>query len=370
MPPRTVDLALAVSLTIVDLATVIPYRRQLHPLAVALVLVVAQNVPLVWRRSYPVAVVLAIAVPRFAYDLIGFGFDPLPLASAIAVYTIAERASRLDRRAVAVSLIVVVTASQFTSGHQQPYDFIEAGLIQVTAWTAGALSRARRAHLAEVESRAVAAEGAAGEERTHIARELHDIVAHHVSLIAVQSEAAMSLLPLHPVEAGTSVEIIGVTARQALTELRRLLGVLRDPSEALETSPSASLDELDHVLDQVRGAGLVVRLDIVGTPSALSPGIDLTAYRIVQEALTNTIRHAEAAAASVTLVYEAGFVTVCVADAGPSRPHVAVHGNGSAAAPGYGLAGIAERVASCGGTLTMGPTGCGGFSVTARLPTR
>src|SRR5262249_42538297 len=182
--------------------------------------------------------------------------------------------------------------------------------------------------------------------------------------------------PAKPVQAKKSVEIIGDTARLALTELRRLLGVLRRPSERLETAPSASLGEIGGVLDQVRGAGLAVDFEVVGTPCPLAPGVDLTAYRIVQEALTNTIRHAHAARAAVTLSYEPGYITVSVADSGPGGDGRPPGGSGSAAigrAPpragaGPGRAGIAERVASGGGNLTVGPPPAGGFAVTARLP--
>jgi signal transduction histidine kinase len=202
-------------------------------------------------------------------------------------------------------------------------------------------------------------------------------VAHHVSLIAVQAEAAASLLPGRPDQARSAVDIIGDTARQALTELRRLLGVLRGPSERLETAPSASLGELGEVLDQVRGAGLPVDFEVVGIPGPLSPGVDLTAYRIVQEALTNTIRHSRAAQAAVTLRYEPGYVTVSVTDSGrrpdglPSFRDAATGPPGSLlSGSGLGLAGIAERVASCGGNLSVGPTEADGFTVTARLPSR
>ena len=250
-------------------------------------------------------------------------------------------------------------------------------MIFLTAWAAGTLNRAKRANLEAAENRADLAEAEldrqvsqqAAAERAKIARELHDVVAHHVSLMAVQAEAATSLLPDKPVQARKSVEIIGDTARLALTELRRLLGVLRGPSERLETAPSASLGEIDGVLDQVRGAGLPVDFEVVGTPCPLAPGVDLTAYRIVQEALTNTIRHAHAARAAVTLSYEPGYVTVRVADSGPHPDGVARNGVGATlAGSGLGLAGIAERVASCGGNLTVGPTPAGGFAVTARLP--
>ncbi len=339
--------------------------------------------------------------------------------------------------------MIGAATSQLAPGHNQPYDATVSAFIFLTAWMAAVLSRTRRAYIQEVEDRASRAESerddgaarAAAAERTRIARELHDVVAHHVSLMAVQAEAATSLLPGRPADAARSVEIIASTARQALTELRRLLGVLRGPSDHLETSPSMSLADLGTVLDQVRGAGLPVEFTVLGSPEQLAPSIDLTAYRIVQEALTNTIRHARASQAAVTLCYEPGYITVSVTDYrpatngpaangpaanGPAAPGPAASGsaanglaanglaatgpaasvpaasvpaasvpaanglaaNGSglgtngAAVPapgltqpgGFGLAGITERVASCGGSLAVGPTRSGGFAVTARLP--
>jgi len=190
------------------------------------------------------------------------------------------------------------------------------------------------------------------------------VVAHHVSLMAVQSEAAASLLPDKPDQAERPVQVIGETARAALTELRRLLGVLRGPSERLQTAPAASLADLGAVLDQVREAGLPVEFETVGAPFPVAPGVDLAAYRIVQEALTNTMRHSQAAQAKVTVRFEQGFITVTVTEAGRRYGALPKHGPGA----GLGLAGIAERVASCGGNLSLGPTPGGGFSVAARLP--
>ena len=261
------------------------------------------------------------------------------------------------------------------------------------AGTLGILSHTRRAYLQAVETRAEHAEAerdrqvalAAAEERTRIARELHDVVAHHVSLMAVQSEAAAALLPARPAEAGKSVEIIGQTAREALTELRRLLGVLRGPADAggrAATAPAPSISELDEVLGQVRQAGIAVNLRVEGSPSKLPPGVDLTAYRIVQEALTNTVKHSGAGEAAVTVSYEPGYVTVSVTDTGNGAVAVTLGGKARRGRPGasdgggarrtasggFGLAGIAERVASCGGSLTVGPGDAGGFAVTARLP--
>jgi signal transduction histidine kinase len=399
LPPRVQDLALALALTIFDVAAVLPYQSQLHPFGLALALVIVESVPLIWRRSWPVPVLLASAAARITYDALGFGYAPFQVATTLAFFTVMERCGPVVRRVTVVLTVIGSTISQLSPGHNQPYDAAVSAFVSLTAWMAAVLSRTRRAYIQEVEDRAARAESerddgaarAAAEERTRIARELHDVVAHHVSLMAVQAEAATSLLPDRPTEAARSVEIIASTARQALTELRRLLGVLRGPSEHLETSPSRSLAELGAVLDQVREAGLPVELTVLGTPTPLAPGIDLTAYRIVQEALTNTIRHARGSQAAVALSYEPDYVTVSVTDSrvaangpgpaangpgpaangpGPAANGAAVAGRGVPRSGGFGLAGIAERVASCGGHLTVGPTPSGGFAITARLPAR
>jgi signal transduction histidine kinase len=323
---------------------------------------------------------IVIGAARIAYDRIGFGFAPLPLGPAIAFYTVIDRRCALWRWITIAAAATGIAISLTSPGgdRSEPYEAIFQAMIFATAWAAGVLNRARRATLEAAESRAERAEAEldaratreAAAERARIARELHDVVAHHVSLMAVQAEAAAALLPDKPAQARRSVDIIGDTARLALTELRRLLGVLRGPSERPETAPSVSLGELGGVLDQVRGAGLPVDFEVVGTPGPLAPGVDLTAYRIVQEALTNTIKHARAGRAAVTLCYEPGYITVSVADSGPRHdgPSRAQNGGAAATGSGLGLAGIAERVASCGGNLTVGPTASGGFAVTARLP--
>jgi signal transduction histidine kinase len=382
---RIQDAGLGIALGAVNVVSLLPYRSHLHPLWLALVLVAAQGIPLAWRRSRVIGTMIVIGAARVAYDRIGFGFAPLPLGPAIAFYTVIDRRGPVWRWITIAAVVAGVTVSLTSPGDRsEPYEAIFQAMIFATAWAAGVLNRTKRANLEAAESRAERAVAEldrhatreAAAERARIARELHDVVAHHVSLMAVQAEAAASLLPDKPAQARRSVEIIGDTARLALTELRRLLGVLRGPSERLETAPSASLGEIGAVLDQVRGAGLPVDFEVVGTPGPLAPGVDLTAYRIVQEALTNTIRHAQAARAAVTLSYEPGYITVSVADSGPCPGEPPRRdGNGSAAVSpgsllvgsGLGLAGIAERVASCGGNLTDGPTQTG-FAVTARLP--
>ena len=346
LPPRhqelVQDLGLGVALATVNVVSLLPYRAHLHPLWLALVLVAAQGIPLAWRRSRPVGAGFVIGAARVAYDRLGFGFAPFPLGPAIAVYTIFDRRGPAWRWITGLIVAAGIAVSESSPGHSQPYDTIFQVTIFLTAAAAGLLSRAKRASIQAAQGRADRAEAeldrqssqAAERERIRIARELHDVVAHHVSLIAVQAEAATSLLPGRPDQARRSVEVIGDTARQALTELRRLLGVLRRPSARLETAPSASLGELGDVLDQVRGAGLPVDFEVVGTPVPLAPGVDLTAYRIVQEALTNTIRHAHAARAAVRLCYEPGYITVSVTDSG--RPAASGNGSGTVAAGGTG----------------------------------
>jgi signal transduction histidine kinase len=395
------DLALALALAAYNAAALIPENGQLGGLpGVAYALVVLQALPLAWRRRWPVAVLFAVGLPSQLSNVLGIPYKPLPLGPMIAFYTVMDRSSTRVRWAISALVLFGVIDAQTTPGHIEPSDFFVTALEFAAAGIAGMASRNRRAYLQEVEARAERAEAerdreaalAAAQERTRIARELHDVVAHHVSLMAVQSEAAASLLPGRPAEAGKSVQIIGDTAREALTELRRLLGVLRGPpgppgpqDRQPITAPSPSIGELDEVLVQVRQAGIAVDLRVEGNPSRLAPGVDLTAYRIVQEALTNTVRHSGAVAATVTVSYEPGYVTVSVTDTGhgpvavtvgqqAEPPAAARNGlNGSkprAAAPGgFGLAGIAERVASCGGSLSVGPGRSGGFAVTARLPT-
>jgi signal transduction histidine kinase len=400
------DTALALALAVLNLLSLVAYQRYLHPLWLAFFLVSAQCLPLALRRVWPLPVAIGVGVLRDLYDGLSYGFAPLPLAPAIAVATVAERSRPWIRWLTVVGTIIGLTYSQTLPGHIEPYDWIVQAFIMAAAWAIGTLSRRRRAALADAAARAdraeasldLAAPRAAAAERLRLARELHDVVAHHVSLMAVQAEAVGALLPARPAEASRSADLIAVTARQAMTELRRLLGVLRlnssdqnPSSERTVLTPAPSLSRLHELIDVMRGAGLAVSLtagsgpppspgaDVTRygivqealTPSSrppLSPGVDLTAYRIVQEALTNALRHAPGAAAAVTVAYEDDCLTVEVTN---TARRIAASARPAWPAPdlgGYGLAGIAERVASCGGSLSLGPGRDGSFTVTARLP--
>ena len=397
LPPRRRDVAqdaaLALTLAVLNLLSLLPYQAQLHPAWLALLLVGGQCLPLALRRVMPVPALLGCGILRNLYDTLQFGFAPLPLAPAIAFATVADRSGRLLRWCTVAATAAGIAWSEAQPGHSVPYDAIVQAFIFGAAWAVGTLSRYRRAALRAAAERAARAEAsidvvaatAAAAERIRIARELHDVVAHHVSLMAVQAEAVGALLPARPRDAAVSADLIGSTARAAMTELRRLLGVLRfkdaeDPERARLT-PVPSLSRLDELVDTVRDAGLTVTCHVSGRVTELPPGVDLTAYRILQEALTNALRHAPGAAASVRVACEPAQVTVEVSNTArpaPPAPGAALAAAGGASAapagrpgpavPGYGLAGIAERVASCGGTLALGPTADGGFAVTARLP--
>src|ERR1700729_1909039 len=214
LPPRAQDAALALALLIINVGTVLPYSSQMHPLVLALFLVIAQAVPLAWRRSYPLAVLIAAGIPRILYDQLAFAYAPFPLANTIAFYTAMVYCRPAVRRVVIVLVVIGSVESQVSPGHTQPYDAVVSALTTLGAWGAAVVVRNRQASVQEAESRADRAESerdddvarAAADERTRIARELHDVVAHHVSLISVQAEAASSLLPGRPAEAARSVE--------------------------------------------------------------------------------------------------------------------------------------------------------------------
>lgn len=383
LSPQAQDLALALALAAYNVGAMIPETGQLRLPGVTFPMAVLQTLPLTWRRRWPVGVLLAVSLFRTVEDNIG-GFEPLYLASLIAYYTVMDRSATRARVVISALMLAGIIGELSRPGHNMSSDFPIVAMEFVTAGMAGIVSRTRRSYLQEAQARAERAEAvsdrevalAAARERTRIARELHDVVAHHVSLIAVQSDAAATLLPGQPVQAEKHVEVIGQTSREALGELRRLLGVLRTPASAgrerPQTAPVPSVSQLSTVLDQVREAGISVDLQVEGSPVRLAPAVDLAAYRIIQEALTNTVRHSGADKAAVTLRYELGYVTVSVTDTG--------HGPGAEGGPqgtgstltsrtrGFGLAGMAERVASCGGSLAVGPGQAGGFAVTARLP--
>ncbi len=247
-------------------------------------------------------------------------------------------------------------------------DFAFFGMFFGGPYVAGRVIRHRREREQQLENEAGAlklerdlkAREAVAEERVRIARELHDVVAHAISVIVLQARGGRRVLHSDPGEAREALDAIERAGEQALTEMRRLLGLLRDGDEELALAPQPSLARIDDLAASLTETGLPVEVRVEGTPVNLPPGIDVTAYRIVQEALTNTLKHAGPARASVVVRYEPGAVELEVLDDGPG----AAGGNGS----GHGLAGIGERVAVYGGELASGRRPEGGYALRARLP--
>jgi signal transduction histidine kinase len=239
---------------------------------------------------------------------------------------------------------------------------------------AGLAHRARSEALEHTAAQRVIADTllahAARGERARIARELHDVVAHHISMIAVQAETARLTTPGLPAAGAQRLLSIGDTARAALTEMRRLLGVLREDAgtQGPDRRPQPGLPQLIELLDEARDAtGSGTRLIVHGPVTALDPGVELTAYRIVQEALTNARRHAPGAAVDVELRYGEEALRLRIRDNGPGASD---HGVGPDPGPGHGLLGMRERAATVGGDLRTGPATGGGFLIEARLPIR
>jgi signal transduction histidine kinase len=287
------------------------------------------------------------------------------LAAAVSLGLIGDR-----RHSVAGWAAVITTASIVSSKSGNAYsDFFWTTLILTLAWFFGSALGSRTEQARELtervgaaeRERATAAERATTEERARIARELHDVVAHSVSVMVVQASGVRRLLKdeqHREREALLSVEQIG---RQALTEMRRMLGVMRSGEEApAALAPQPGLEHLDRLIAQVAEAGLPVTLRVEGERPDISPGVDLSAYRIVQEGLTNALKHAKGAHAEVVVRYIDSSVELEIADNGPGVPN----GDGM----GHGLVGMRERVALYGGTIESGPRAGGGFVLRAQLP--
>jgi signal transduction histidine kinase len=264
-------------------------------------------------------------------------------------------------------------AIQLTPGKFENPTPVTNTLILGAAWLLGHFVGDRRAYTTQLErtaelerARAELARRAVAEERLRLARELHDVVAHSISVIAVQSGVGAHVASSQPEEAAKALAAIEVTSRAALTELRRLLGVLRQEGEPQgDLAPVPGLTDLKSLLAEVAKAGLGVRLRVEGTPWQLPAGLDLSAYRIVQEALTNVVKHAGEARAQVTIGYRDQEITIEVTDDG--RGVTAPAGDGRVNV-GHGLIGMRERVQLFGGDLEAGPQPGGGFRVAARLP--
>jgi signal transduction histidine kinase len=345
------------------------FRR---PSVVAVILAVAQGAPLTVRRERPLLVLVVV----WASTTLFFGLRYPPVTTALlgmvlATYAVAAHGSwrsPRDRLAVTAVASVVLVAVAVVVTYSAAEGLVIL-LVLVTAWVTGDRTRTRRQFVATLQERSELLErervrelrSAASAERTRIARELHDVIAHGVSVIVLHARGAKEVLDTDQDAARRSLDLIEVTGRDALQELRAVLGALRTDVEGDDLQPLQRLRQLDELVHRTRDAGLSVEVRVEGQAKPLATAVDLAAYRIVQEALANTMKHSSAATASVTLRYDRDRLVVHVVDEGESRLDAAPGG-------GLGLVGMEERVAMFGGHIQAGPRAGGGFEVLATLP--
>jgi len=296
------------------------------------------------------------ALPQPATDIEAIGFFIL-----LAVYSGAAHTSG-RRTLVAGALTVVLYVATMATDPDgiNVAAIIFFGLVFGGPWAAGRAIRQRRLREQKLEHEKAEAEAAIVEERSRIARELHDIVAHSISVMVLQARGGRRVIDAEPGEARTAFGVIERTGHHALEEMRRLLGMLRASDDQLALAPQPTLRQLDTLLDQVRAAGLPVEVVVEGEPAELPPGVDLSAYRIVQEALTNALKHAGPARARVVVRYCEDELELEIADDGS--------GTGNGGGSGHGLIGMRERVSVYGGELQAGQRPGGGYALRARLP--
>jgi signal transduction histidine kinase len=363
-----VDTCLAIGFAVVGLlttdrgetATAAGWYEQRDALSVALVL--AATLPYAARRRAPAPVYVATAMAVSVLMLSGYDEGALPSVLVVGAYTVA--AQRPGREIVAASSVVAVLLIALLLADVPPFgpgELLTSYAAFGAATLLGRAGRSRQQRLDALESqREEAALRAAADERLRIAQELHDIVAHSLGVIAVQAGVGMHVIDSDPAEARRSFESISSASRSSLAEIRRLLGVVRSGQAGAAYVPAPGLSDLTQLADDVATAGLTVDLDVAVDADSLPRSMELAAFRIVQESLTNCLRHAGARRASVRLACEQGGLVVEVSDDGfgpdGSRPG------------GHGLVGMRERVAVHGGSLETGASATGGFRVLARLP--
>jgi signal transduction histidine kinase len=369
--PWWTDSLLALLLTLVSAGSIFA-GAGVHINVLDAILVLLTTIPIAVRRYRPLAV-LAITVSAETLLLLFASRTAVPLGPLVALYTVASRCERpvSIRAAEWVALPLIVGVSADSGPH--PQEIVPKLALFAIAWVLGDNIRTRRAYLAELEARAARlerereeqAQRAVIEERTRIARELHDVIAHNVSVMVVQASAGEEVFDTDPGRARESLSAVASTGRAALTELRRLLGVIRSEENAqggAAYTPQPGIEYLSELVEQMRETGLTVELSVLGEPRELPEGVGLCAYRIVQEALTNTLKHADASHAQVSVRYVSDALELQVVDDGRASPAV----NGDTA--GHGLIGMRERVALFGGELSVVAIAGRGFQVSARLP--
>ncbi len=337
---------------------------------IAVLLILAGTLPLVLRRRCAM-LVLALSTATFAvYEMIGYAPAVLPFATLIALYSVAAWCQPPASLTATGLMVVGLVVLGFThdDGPLTDGELLAYVVSAVGAWMLGSWVQFRRAHTSLIEEQAARlaheqaerTRMAVEQEQARIARELHDIVAHHVCVMVAQAGAAQRVFDAAPTQARGALGSIETTGREALVEMRRLLGVLRARQPRTESGPQPGLERLPSLIAHVEQAGLPVKLTLEGRVRPLPAGVELSAYRIVQEALTNTLKHAGAARVQVVVGYRSRWLELEVCDDG--------HGRAAGIVPGQGIVGMQQRAGLVGGELAVGSGPHGGFRVAARLP--
>lgn len=328
------------------------------------------------RRPLPVLFVSAVAAEAFLAQLTGAEGALILLAPAIALYTVAEQLQRQTSLLVGgCVLLAFAIAHALMHPAMLGMENLAFTALGALAFAAGDSSRNRRAYLREVEQRAEHAEHAREQdalrrvaaERLRIARDLHDSVGHHLAVISVQSAVAARAIDPADTGAGQALGHVKAAGRKALDELRDTINLLREPGDpvAVTAIPAPGLDALKDLLDSLRSSGMHIDLHVEGTPAPLPPAADLTAYRVIQEALTNVYKHSRGQRAQITLRYERHHVHITIDDLGGTPATAAIE---PPAAAGHGIVGMRERVQAIGGRFTAEARAGGAFHVAASLP--
>jgi signal transduction histidine kinase len=365
VPPR-VDIAIAAAFVALTAAEAVFSPGVDSPVAHLVVAGIAMVV-LAWRRSFPIGVAVWVVATNVAINPEN-QFTTL-LSLVLVSYTVGSE-TEPPRSYAGLGVVVLPFLAVSVAEGLEPSDVAAALVLLAGPWWVGTAvrQRIRRAEEAVARAdrlereRAAEAAAVAAEERTRIARELHDIVSHSISVVTIQTQAVRRRLGPDHAREREDLAAVEATAREALAEMRRLFGVLRSDGESASLAPQPGLHELERLVQQVRSSGLDVKVEVEGERYELPPGVDLAAYRIVQEALTNTLRHSGATCARVVLDYAPGRLGVVVEDDG--------RGLTAATTGGHGLVGVRERVALYGGTVELGPGPGGGLRLAAALPVR
>jgi signal transduction histidine kinase len=356
----------AIELGVTHVAGIHQIHRH-HLGAIGFLLLAIGSLSLIGRRRWPLATLAVTFTATWGYLLLDYPQGPIWLALIIALFNAMIRGHRLWAwGALVVGYPMFVWLPSLIGREERAPSAV--GAIGVAAWllvlgTVAEIARIRRERGMEAERmHAEEARRRASEERLRIAQELHDVLAHNISLINVQAGVALHLIDQQPEQARTALAAIKQASKEALGELRSVLSILRQADEDAPRAPAPSVARLDALVSRASAAGLQVRTEISGTPRALPTGVDLAAFRIIQEALTNVTRHAGKATATIRVSYGEHDLTVQIEDNGNGS------GQGSTSGGGNGIAGMRERASALGGELQAGPRPGGGFRVLARLP--